>query len=276
MDKTHKLLTIVRRPIRILKRKKSRDFVFPEEAKITILSLKEALRRADASTSTADHHKNRLRALQLENSATQTVPVPRRKKNIKKHAAIAAQPVVSTLRRCRCFACYYKYTRLAESNKTIVPAIPSKISLPKIKTYKKSPSVEGKYKIRLLSKRPLRKKHMRQSPTDGENSTETGAQCIDWGKSKLFRIIRNSEADIWKLFVEEQILTEEEVSSILSQASDYSQTRHLAEHTLRSLCETLGIRHTVDAWNTTSVTTGENVGVHEVDAGEVLGTAQSP
>eukprot|EP00826_Nyctotherus_ovalis_P066290 TRINITY_DN9785_c0_g2_i1.p2 TRINITY_DN9785_c0_g2~~TRINITY_DN9785_c0_g2_i1.p2 ORF type:complete len:114 (+),score=16.04 TRINITY_DN9785_c0_g2_i1:740-1081(+) len=113
---------------------------------------------------------------------------------------------------------------------------------------------------------------MRQSPTGDENDIETDTH-IDWGDSKLFRVIRNSEADIWKLFVEEQVLTEEEISRILSQTNDYGRIRHLAGYTLRNLCETLGMKHAVDTWNTTSVRAGEKVGVHEVDVGEVPGTA---
>ena len=133
-------------------------------------------------------------------------------------------------------------------NKSALEITSGKLTLPEIQIYKKSPSALEQYKIRLISK-----KHLPNN--DNFYRTEKHIESIDWGTSILFKAISNNEAHIWKTFPEKQMLTEGEISKFLNSTmkKDYRWIRPKIENTFNNLCKILGIKYTIDTWNTTNV-----------------------
>jgi hypothetical protein len=243
----------------IIKRKESREFSYLEEAKVTVLNLKKSLRKMpDIATDTID--RNQL----VADSSTQTIRIPnRRRKDIKKQANIITQPAILLLRKCRYFACYQKYMQIIEKNKSALNITSGKLTLPRIQIYKKPPSTHntqlvssalGQYEIRLMPNN--QKKHSYTNNTFNHTEEHT-----DWGTSILFKAISNNEAHIWSNFAEKQILKEEEISKFLNRAmkEDCRQIRPIVESTLNNLCKNLGMKHTIDTWNTSNISVNINI-----------------
>jgi len=239
---------VLRRPIKIITHEESKEFSFPEETKVNTsvntLKLKKKLKKMlDVATDTMD--RNQL----VADTSTQTIRTShKRKKKIKKQPNIIAQTSILLLRKCRCFACYHKYMQMIGNNKSALGITSGKLTLPRIQIYKKSPSALEQYKIRLISKNHL-------PNNDNFNGIEKHIESIDWGNSVLFKAISNNETHIWKTFPEKQILTEGEISKFLDRTmkKDYKWIRPKIENTFNKLCKILGIRYTIDKWNTTDV-----------------------
>ena len=266
IDQLQNSFRIIKRPIKIIRAEDQKDSRYHKTFKSnTRNDTRQPMHKKDKAV---DHSLDNKRfPPTLAEISTQTdIMKAYKNKNIDDNKGtipliVANDPILSTLRKCKCFACYHKYINSMEGMKhlaslTPIPE-PISIKLPSLIKIKKTALSKRTDKFNV--NKEFNAKRMKSPCINPLNEFGTykvkKGKTLDWGHSKLFKKICNDETDIWNDIIKKQILTEGEVSNLLSfsMKNYYKELRPKLESTLRSLCKNLNLKFKIDKKNISDV-----------------------